>query len=230
MKQRGFSAILILVGVLIMAAVAGGAYYFGRQTVSNPQPQNPVVVSQTPQPTSVSQATPIPSPDQTTNWKTYTNTKYGYSFKYPPERVIKGGGRTTSPTDTPESILLDWPPGTQGDNYPDFYVDVITGNNSLSSTYNYDGFMENLNQYKTTSIGETVSPPNQPFNGKFTRKNDTEVVGLKAKVFIEPNFHDTRIVLYKNNYYYIIGGYNTNFTDTQGTHFNQILSTFKFTQ
>lgn len=81
--QKGFAPILILVGILIIMVVAGGAFYFGRQTTPKPQTQNPVVTS-TPQPS--------PSPDETSNWKTYTNTKNGYSFKYPSDWSISGIG------------------------------------------------------------------------------------------------------------------------------------------
>ena len=75
-KQKGFTLILILVGIVIIASVAGGAYYFGKSQMSKPQPPNPMVTSQTPQPT--------PSPtNEIVNWKTYTNKKL--SFRYPPD-------------------------------------------------------------------------------------------------------------------------------------------------
>lgn len=76
---------LLVAGVLI-----DGAYYIG--TLKNkPQTQNPVIISQTPQPTAISQTIPISSPtstNETTSWKTYTNTKYGFSLKYPSELSI----------------------------------------------------------------------------------------------------------------------------------------------
>lgn len=61
--QKGQAPVLILVGILIIIAVAGGAYYFGK--------------SQTPKPTTTF--------DEIANWKTYTNKEYGYSFKAPPD-------------------------------------------------------------------------------------------------------------------------------------------------
>jgi len=79
--QKGFASILILVGILVITIVAGGVYYFGKSQVSKPQPSNPPVVSQTPQPTITTQPTSIP--DETANWKTYINKKYGFSVKYP---------------------------------------------------------------------------------------------------------------------------------------------------
>lgn len=74
--QRGFSGILMLVGVLILAAVAVGAYYFGgrsNQAKILPQP-SPRVNIQQPSP---------PTIDETANWNIYTNPKLGVSFNYP---------------------------------------------------------------------------------------------------------------------------------------------------
>lgn len=77
--QKGFAPILILVGVLIIAAVAGGAYYLGKSQISKPQPTITPVATQTPQPTSM----PSSTPDETANWKTYKNEKYGFEIKHP---------------------------------------------------------------------------------------------------------------------------------------------------
>ncbi|MBI2330215.1 hypothetical protein HYU94_02410 [Candidatus Daviesbacteria bacterium] len=65
MKQKGFTLILVIIGILVLAAVAGGAYYFGKSQISQPT------------------ITPASSPDETANWKTYTNTEYGYLVRYP---------------------------------------------------------------------------------------------------------------------------------------------------
>ena len=71
--QKGLGAIYILVGVLILGLVAGGAYYFGKS--STPKSSPTPIVSQTPSPSS--------TPDETANWKTYTNNNLGYSLKLP---------------------------------------------------------------------------------------------------------------------------------------------------
>jgi hypothetical protein len=68
MKQQGFSPIIIL--VLIAIAAAG---YFGFTHLKTS------IVKFTPTPTSSS----TPSADSTANWKTYTNTKYGFQLTYP---------------------------------------------------------------------------------------------------------------------------------------------------
>ncbi len=84
MSQKGLAPITIIVGILIAVIIAGGAYYLGRQTTPK---SSPAVVSQTPQPTPspTPDASPVPNgTGETANWKTYTNTVYQYSLKYPP--------------------------------------------------------------------------------------------------------------------------------------------------
>ncbi|MBI2018289.1 hypothetical protein HYS96_01145 [Candidatus Daviesbacteria bacterium] len=75
---------IILIGILVLAVVAAGAYYLGRQTTPKPS-LAPVITSQTPQPS--------PSPtDETANWKTYTfknpNIPYNYVISHPSEALV----------------------------------------------------------------------------------------------------------------------------------------------
>ncbi|RJQ24443.1 hypothetical protein C4577_07730, partial [Candidatus Parcubacteria bacterium] len=79
--QRGFVPALILVGVLIIAGLAGGSYYFGVLKNTKPQPQNPILASAIP---FSSPSDETANPDLTgANWKTYTNELNKISFKYP---------------------------------------------------------------------------------------------------------------------------------------------------
>lgn len=79
LKQKGFSVVLILIGVVILGLVISGAYLLGRQTTQKPQPQNQVVIS-TPQ--------PFPTPDETANWKTYKDTVGGFEIIYPQDMKL----------------------------------------------------------------------------------------------------------------------------------------------
>lgn len=81
MMQKGQTPILIIVGILVVVVIAGGAYYLGRTTNPKPSP-TPVVTSQSPQPTPNASPTPTDA-GETANWITYTNIKANYSFKYP---------------------------------------------------------------------------------------------------------------------------------------------------
>lgn len=94
MNQKGFAPILIILGIVLLLGAVGGAYYFGQSSVkpSTSVSQTPVSNSQTsisptqsPAKTTIS-PTPTSVPtvvDETVSWKTYVNTKYGFSFKYP---------------------------------------------------------------------------------------------------------------------------------------------------
>ncbi len=72
-KNKGFTPILILVVVLIIVAIAG-AFYLGKKNGT---------VNYLPTPTPISYSSPSASPTQnlTINWKTYSGDIY--NFKYP---------------------------------------------------------------------------------------------------------------------------------------------------
>ena len=67
--------LFILLGILIFVW-----WYFAQSGFPSGNP-SPTVI--TPRATSTPTPSPSTTSDQTANWKTYTNTKYGYSFKYP---------------------------------------------------------------------------------------------------------------------------------------------------
>lgn len=97
------------VAVIIFAAAisSAGTYFFL-------QSQN-----QTPLPTEVSTkagSSPSPTPDPTATWKVYTNTKYGYSIKYPPDwSIIRSDDEysyfdASCPTPTPQKMFIPLSP------------------------------------------------------------------------------------------------------------------------
>lgn len=78
MTQKGFSAILVI--VLVALIIGGGYLIYQKQFKPAPVPQ----------PTSQSVSTPVPVSNnestnsaETANWRTFTNVKYGFLFKYP---------------------------------------------------------------------------------------------------------------------------------------------------
>lgn len=82
--QKGQATVLILVGILVIAVVASGAFYLGRQTTPKLSPTP--VASQLSSPTDTS---PVPTgTGETANWKTYTNDKNGFSLQYPRDLTV----------------------------------------------------------------------------------------------------------------------------------------------
>lgn len=84
MKQKGFAQILV---IILLVAILGGVIYFG------------MVKGKSSSVTS----SPASSSSSTVNWKTYTDTKFGFSFQYPQ------GAKTTSrsPDPFPVTIQVD---------------------------------------------------------------------------------------------------------------------------
>ncbi len=66
-KQKGF-IVPVLVGIIAILLIGAGAYIYSNKKVS----------TQVTEQNNVSTTT-----DETTNWKTYTDTQYGVEFKYP---------------------------------------------------------------------------------------------------------------------------------------------------
>jgi hypothetical protein len=89
-SPKGFIAPLILI-IIALVVLGGGAYVYTQNKQANPPanenvalPQATSTIPVTNQKTSTQQV-----PDsQTADWKTYTNTKYGFEFKFSPE--LKG--------------------------------------------------------------------------------------------------------------------------------------------
>lgn len=102
-KQKGFAPILIIFSAVLLLVVVGGAYYFGKsiiKPVDNDSRACTMEAKICPDGSSIGRTgpncefaqcptvTPAKSADETANWKTYTNAKYSYSIKYPPNWSI----------------------------------------------------------------------------------------------------------------------------------------------
>ncbi|MDO8487213.1 MAG: hypothetical protein Q7S45_02895 [Candidatus Curtissbacteria bacterium] len=77
MSKHGFvgPAVVILVALISIAGLIALGIYIGKKS-SGPKATNPVVTVQT---------SPVPSSDETENWKTYTMKDVKITFKYPPD-------------------------------------------------------------------------------------------------------------------------------------------------
>ena len=224
MSQKGQIQI-ILIGILILAGVAGGAYYFGKSQA--PKSKNPVVTSTSPTP----DASPAPTgAEETANWKTYTNTQYSYSISYPDSwEVREAKPRVGNSTVWSGEILDQQLKEVQKVSF----INRSRGNQGSltvgirSNPDNYD-----LNQWfiKNKRVGEKI-------------KGDTKLSDIPAKnvshfTYVYPG--DLGIIaLYKGNIYEImmtLADIDTSLPpeDTpldlieQRKIFDRMLSTFKF--
>jgi len=101
----------IAIGILVIVAIlVGGAFWMRAEKAQAPAAQ-PVAVQQPTPPAltqpAVQQPTTQPTQtDDTANWQTYTNTKYGYSLMAPKNFSI-GVTDATSGNETPAQIAVD---------------------------------------------------------------------------------------------------------------------------
>lgn len=82
LAEGGQVQVLIMAGIVILIAVAGGIFYLSRVSAPKPQIQTPVETS-SPQPSPLSTETSMKVEDPTANWKNFTYTIASISFKYP---------------------------------------------------------------------------------------------------------------------------------------------------
>ena len=219
MKQKGFAPIIIIV---LVAIVASGVYFLGTKNILK-------------LPTSFSLPTispsPTPTPDPTANWKTYTYYAYGYSVKYPSDwKVIEA-----KPSNTP-----NWPYDISQENQlqkVNFLEEKIDKTWPGSFVISVNKTPENFDTERWASnyfvplIADPTTNLAKP-KGKISVDNN---IAYRFSVF-QFDSDRTEIGLVKNGNIYMF-----TFTDDVPIEndpniekhkeiYNQILSTFKFTE
>lgn len=191
-SQKGFVIPLIITIVAILA-IGGGLYYYA----NNNEPFEVFRVN----PNEIPLAT---TTDETKDWKTYTNTEYGYSFKYPATLVSSNGAKGISLVNTTQCIS-EYSKPNLGDNY------IPTGCYSLSVSVQESRVIhEGLNTTKTSLI----------------------IGGIQGEKIVtdDGSYFGVLIQVNKDNQWYKISG-SSNYADKKvlEDRIKEILITFKFT-
>lgn len=204
-----------LIVVAVIAVIGIGGYILGTQK------QKPQVVGY---PTPVVQETPIPTQDETASWKTYTNTKYKFTLKYPANFIV---------SETDFSTIKDLHPKNKIEfrfdfaNNPDFKnklllskdKSVLYGSVDIWKT-NEQSITKALTEYHTF-FGEDNLP-----NGVNRMIND--ITWLHRNYTNSSFVPITQYALFRENQLFVL---ETSPSDSQlKDTADQILSTFKFTQ
>jgi hypothetical protein len=115
--------------VLTQIESLGTSLTVGTPSEPTPTPTTPPIESPAPTFTSTPEASPTLTTTQTStstppasNWLTFTNSTFGFQFKYPPDSQIETGG-----TDTDSIIHLPFAPGT---NLGTKYLQMIVAENA----------------------------------------------------------------------------------------------------
>lgn len=212
--------IVLIIIVLFLIIVGGASAFFIIQESSQTPTPTPTPVLQTPTPTS----------DPTADWQTYTNTEFGFSFKYPQNM------KTSCTFDSDDCSFDSFVgPGRGPENF--IWLTIIPVDSSERKHY-YNSGESTIDSFLNAKPNEKVVDNPVPEAADFftyTRLDDISLDNVPVKVFENNNPWESkegtisrRIIFTKNNYIYTIGAYIES-EDISLELFNQILSTFKFT-
>ena len=211
--QRGNTAILIIVGILVLVGVAGGAYFLGRQTLSLRGVSETSNAAILPTSSPAPNVSPVSSDaDETANWKTYTNINGNYSIKFPSNWYSE----EVKDKDIPVFKLSPSPSGLHD------YTQVIT-------IYVLDN-PKNLTVEEFNLEGVTIIGPGGETSKLQYTYTSVIVGGLEGKrnTDMPGQFEHDTVFIKKDKKIYGINWIKGPGESIPLTTFNQILSTFKF--
>ena len=225
--QKGFAPILILVGILVIVAVAGGAYFLGKQTTIH---QFSLTSDASPAPTGAGN-NPVPNgTGETANWKTYTNSEYKFSFRYPYSFYVKDISQidtysTVNPIKWLVLIADSQRPIDQA-HYPE--IDIGFFQKPTNMTLD-----EWLNIYTTSKDNFNNPDPEDKDKRYWGVKNLNKLIvnDTPAIKFFSSNGASTyqiNVLINRGNRVFIVQSVITSLGQIDDKTVSQILSTFKF--
>ncbi len=247
-----FAALMITIVRHPMSPAQNAADRYGvgetpSQKVVNGTDSRTSDVGQTPAATEPPDANTGSSID-TSDWKTYRNTKYGYELKYPPQNWYPDNLRGLPLSETDDAFLIAKVINEkdtyieQSRLYMRFFVSVIPNPNTLTAKeWSFFGVGLNFPEGPDPSLpmsGETLQDYKQRATGvELPHKNDAAKSIVSATTFlgipaIETTAEQWESLLFPRNEHIVL----TSWSVIDGREkpvvarkiFNQILSTFKF--
>ncbi len=198
-SKKGSAVLVTFIGIVVL--VAAGGYYFVSQK------DRPIIV------------------EETSQWKTYTNTKYGYKISFPDSfsdyGIVVGQGKgvpavKTNGTGTQDGVVLSKNNLAVFD--PEIYKESIVierenGEFFIKDAKSVDDFWSRIK--KTDNDGNIVN--------KYTESKIID--GIKFIIYEQKNLNiwEPQALFYYNNNFFSVSGSGIN-----RELFDQMLSTFKF--
>lgn len=109
--QKGAIEISTIASMAIIATVVAAVSVVA--TMKYYEAQNAVPPAATATPILTANTTPEPTPDETANWETYTNNKYGFEIKYPSDWNVLGNVQSNETANANASTVSFWNPQTK---------------------------------------------------------------------------------------------------------------------
>lgn len=175
---------------------------------------------------------PTPTPDPTADWETYTDEKLGYSIRYPSGFEVSPEGDNSITVEKKSSL-----PGRGPDNF--VYISVLPVKDiTKGGAYNFGTYRFDL--LDKLEVGESTVPvgtddPKAIEGNNYTRIEDLTILGKMSKLFENSRPYEFpegtvehRTYILNGNNMYLVGAYFSESGDVTKLLFNQILTTFTF--
>jgi hypothetical protein len=214
-------------GIVLLLLGTVGGYYLGHSRGKTESTVTPTQTTSTVTPTTVSTAPT--ATDETATWKTYTNTKYGYSFKYPESNQA------------PENEGIDGTPATNVSQVLHIYLTEGTAQTNDLTAIRFSAYPLSTSDKKLSLADLVKSISHEAYttsevkvgNETAIKVNYTtggyNILNNAGQVVIGSSGSDVRFIKHNDTIYLIEP--NENGTKTGNpTLADQILSTFKFTK
>jgi hypothetical protein len=230
MFEKGFASLVYIIVIAILLFTAG--IYFFRSPRSLEELENNILKVPGPSPLIIK----VSSPSAILNWKTYINSQYNYSFKYPPYLVMWDGNGTRM-----DSVIVDYDTTVGAPGIPPFFISVLPSPPAEIHDINiYDSpgkatvdkvFSIKIGDYADSSVTIDLNGDwNQ--KGAYIRLPDQIVNDQRFRVVeIKDGYGGStnrKLFLKKGGYIFMAGvTYNIN-TPDRLVLFNDILSTLIF--
>lgn len=207
--KKGFPKwILIVLIVIFVLAVGAGAYFLGQQSVKNSPGKTQFMTQKS-----------SPIPDATANWKTYTNSDFGFNLKYPTDWKVTTAFNPTQSPNLKLNLGLTPESSQQNSTVTPIYVSQYDNPDNLS-----------------ISDWQTQYNKGKQLANNFYSPTDQETTVAGAKAYINPKGNCQPyacyqiIIMVKNNVFIFhnVNLPNEDYSNNQKI-FDQILSTLKFT-